>query len=123
MHQDIAALIAEEMRDISECIIFKIAEEESSISIISGHLVDKNNQTIANATTTLSSDSINFSTTSDANGNFSFSLNSTLFNGLESFRITAIKPDLQLSGNLDIRIEDTTDFSNLIITLGQLILS
>jgi len=42
------------MRDISECIIFKIAEEESSISIISGHLVDKNNQTIANATTTLS---------------------------------------------------------------------
>ena len=98
------------MRDISECIIFKIAEEESSISIISGHLVDKNNQTIANATTTLSSDSINFSTTSDANGNFSFSLNSTLFNGLESFRITAIKPDLQLSGNLDIRIEDTTDF-------------
>ncbi len=119
MHQEISPLQANEIREMRECILFTADKNASHSSTISGHLLDDNNQTISNATVTLAIDGTNTSTTSDDNGTFSFSLNSTLLSSVESFRLTAIKPQERLSGNLNITIEADQDFSNLILRMRQ----
>ncbi len=121
MHQVLTPLLANEVRENRECIVFKVAQE-SGTRIISGHLLDEHNQTIPNATVTLNINGTNDSTLSDSNGTFSFSLNDTLLNGVDTFRITAIKPADQLSGTVDITTQESSTFRDIIIQMSRRIL-
>ncbi len=122
MHQELAPLLANEVKESTECIIFKVPQE-SNTRLISGHLLDENNQSIQNATVTLNINGTNNATVSDNNGTFSFSVNSTLLNGIETFRITAIKPAEQLSGSVNLTTKGSTTFTDIVIQMTHRILS